>query len=302
MEIQKAYFRDALPIEDVSDLYRKDMSNRSSPGMSTPLANIATIRDIRRQDSKDIQVKWNAAMETEIQNCIRSAMSSISGDNAFDKLTDLFQAFYDRPCSNVAQLSKRTKQQSGLLWEHFCLMYLREKGYGKAWLIGDAPDEVLEQANLTRRDMGIDIIIMHENGYMAVQCKWRSNPHKKPKTSITWNQLSTFYALCARSGPWLKYIVMTNCDYVRRVGKKYSKDQTISKAAFRSQPREVWQKIGGLGEGHCLSDFKQASLTKEEVREQRLRALTGCSKKEDQIQTKTSIVKINVPMKFRLKK
>ena len=34
------------------------------------------------------------------------------------------------------------------------------------------------------------------------------------------NVVSTFYGLCARTGPYYRYIVMTTADYVRRVGHK----------------------------------------------------------------------------------
>jgi hypothetical protein len=151
----------------------------------------------------------------------------------------------------MAQLKRCTKQESGLLWEQFCVMWLRAKGYGECWMIGDTPEEVLKELNLSRRDFGIDIVVKHENGYFAVQAKWRSGKPGK-KTALTWNQLSTFYALCARSGPWLKYIVMTNCDSVRRLGKKWKMDQTIVKAGFRGCKREVWQSIAGLSVGYSL--------------------------------------------------
>ena len=44
------------------------------------------------------------------------------------------------------------------------------------------------------------------------------------KNVLSWKQLSTFYALCR---PFDKYIIMTNCDYVRHQGVKTNKDLSI---------------------------------------------------------------------------
>jgi hypothetical protein len=117
----------------------------------------------------------------------------------------------------------------------------------------DVPHEILDKLKMSRVDMGIDIIIQHENGFFAVQAKWRSNKKKSEKKSLTWNSLSTFYALCARTGPWLKYIVITNCDYVRRQGKKFKMDQTIAKGSFVACKRDAWFKTAGMKTGSTLS-------------------------------------------------
>ena len=204
--------------------------------------NISTISDVRRRDYK---CQWDPTIEKEIQGYIRSALSK-SGVNTYDYVSDCLQAFYDRSVSNVAQ---RTKNESGFIFEHFCLLYLKAKGYGECWLLADAPAEVLEKLKMSRVDLGIDIIIKHANGYFAVQAKWRSNKNKKAKISLTWNKLSTFYALCARTGPWLKCIVMTNCDYVRRQGNKLKIDHTIAKGRIRAASRARWIAMAGLQEG-----------------------------------------------------
>ena len=158
----------------------------------------------------------------------------------------------------MTTLKKRTKNESGFVWEHFCLMYLKSKGYGECWLISEVPVDILDKLNLSRMDMGIDIIIKHDNGFFAVQAKWRSNKNKKSKISLTWNKLSTFYALCARTGPWLKYIVITNCDFVRRQGKKFKMDQTIAKGSFLSCKRDTWINMCGMKEGYKISEIKQS--------------------------------------------
>lgn len=235
-----------------------------------------TLKDVKRADALNRQCKWQEELEGIIRASIRASLSSSSAD-IFEDLMLRFQAYYDRPLNNMTVLKKCTKQESGQLWEHFCLMYLHAKGYGQAWLIGDLPDEILEELNLTRKDYGIDIVVKHQNGYFAVQAKWRSNPHKKKHISLTWHQLSTFYALCARTGPWLKYIVMTNCDSVRRVGKKWKMDQTIAKAGFKGCKREVWALLAGLGKGHVLTDTPEEEVkvqpSQDELRMLRIKAL-----------------------------
>lgn len=217
-------------------------------------SSITSIADCKKMDYKNGHGKWNEELELEIKAFVRQSLSYSDTTPLFERLMERFETHYSMPCGTIAQFERRSKKMKGDLWEHFCLLYLKAKGYGKCWLIGDLPTDIADGLNLKNRDMGIDIVVEHDNGYFAVQAKWRSNPHKKTKTSITWTQLSTFYSLCARSGPWLKYIVMTNCDYVRRQGKKYEKDQTIAKTQFSKCPREIWSGIAGLSRGYSLID------------------------------------------------
>lgn len=155
------------------------------------LSNIKTIIDIKREEYKNPHSKWSTEIEEEIKRYIRYSLSSFSiNDNIFDKIIERIEAYYDKPCTNMLQLRKCTKQESGNMQEQFCVMYLRAKGYGECWLLGDTSEEILKELNLTRKDYGIDIIVKHDNGYFAVQAKWRSNPHKKKTISLTWKQLS----------------------------------------------------------------------------------------------------------------
>jgi tetrahydromethanopterin S-methyltransferase subunit G len=70
--------------------------------------------------------------------------------------------------------------------------------------------------------VGID----NNDKYYAIQSKFRKR-NKYRKTTVSWKELSTFYALCERTGPYDKYIVFTTADYVNRIGKKTEKDITI---------------------------------------------------------------------------
>lgn len=226
--------------------------------------NITSIKDVKKREYKTPKCTWDPSIEKEIQTYIRKSLSQ-SDINIFENISGHFQTFYDRSCTNMTQLKKRTKNESGFIWEHFCLMYLKSKGYGECWLIADTPEEILKKLNLSRIDMGIDIVIKHKNGFFAVQAKWRSNKKKASKISLTWNKLSTFYALCARSGPWLKYIVITNCDYVRRQGRKSKMDQTIAKGSFFGCKRESWIKMAGMEEGKNVGNKLTDTSTKDKL-------------------------------------
>ena len=229
--------------------------------------NIVSINDIKHKEYKTPKCQWDPKLEDEIKKYIRSALSKSEG-NVFENISDCFQSFYNRPCDNMLELKKRTKNETGFIWEHFCVMYLRAKGYGECWLLADTPQEILDKVGLSRVDMGIDIIIKHKNGYFAVQAKWRSNTRKVSKMSLTWNKLSTFYALCARSGPWLKYIVITNCDYVRRQGKKFKMDQTIAKGSFIGCKRDIWCKMSGSEGNICNNTIPIQNKSNQTLQEQ----------------------------------
>ena len=91
--------------------------------------------------------------------------------------------------------------------------------------------------------------------------------HKK--NVVTWKHLSTFYALVLRTGPWAQYIVMTNCDYCRHMGKKTAKDVSICLKTFQNITQEQWVQMCQL-EGQPTSTLPQASLTSEQLRAARL--------------------------------
>jgi len=194
-----------------------------------------------------------------------------SPSNLFDEFIFECQKFYEQPAHTFTELRTReNKKIRGDIFEEFCVLYLKfVKKYENAWRLEDVPQDILDKLSLKRKDMGIDIIVENKGIYSAVQCKY-----KKPearKTSITWKALSTFYALCMRSGPWDKYIVMTNCDYARHVGKKTEKDLSICVGTFRKLNSEDWVKMCKIT-GHNLTEeaVKVKPLTSEELRLKRL--------------------------------
>src|ERR1700751_5710283 len=105
------------------------------------MSNITALSDIKHTDKTCSNLKWDIQLEKYIQNCI---ITSLSSEDYIESIFNKFASYYVIPCHNMAQLQKRTKKQQGNLWEHFCLLYLRAKGYGEAWLIGDTPEEILD--------------------------------------------------------------------------------------------------------------------------------------------------------------
>ena len=201
----------------------------------------------------------------EILNCIRHAVSQHE-QTIFLKLTDLFLEYWNRPCSSMLELRKRTTKQKGFLFEVFCKMYLEQKGY-TVWLLQECPDNILEDLALTKHDVGIDLIACittkHKNSqtlWFPIQCKFRAESNKNGiSQTLGWKQVSTFLSLCTRTGPilknddsdnttkktkkvrgWAKHIIMTNCKNVRWQGRKTKLDWTIAQESFKKPLRTFW--------------------------------------------------------------
>jgi len=200
--------------------------------------------------------------------------------NLFDEFIKECQVWYSQPAHTLTELRTRdSKKIRGDIFEDFCVLYLKEvKGYQEVWLLEDIPEDILIQLSLKRRDMGIDIVVRHSNEWYAVQCKYKTPTGKK--SYITWSALSTFYAMCLRTGPWAKYIVMTNCDYTRHQGEKGPKDLSICLGTFRASSSDQWLKMCGV-EGKVLTNIPSneivelrqkptSQLTREEIRTLRL--------------------------------
>jgi hypothetical protein len=205
-----------------------------------------------------------------------------SPPNRFDAFIALCQQYYARPAHSLAELKSRdNKKIKGDIFEDFSVLYLQMKGY-EAWRLEDVPESLLTQLNLKRRDMGIDIVCVKDGLYSAVQCKYLAPKDKR--VGLPWRTLSTFYALCMRSGPrthraeeagsWDKYIVMTNCAYVSRVGKKSDKDISFVLKSFQDMTSEEWlQMCGYSGTEVPEPTFTQTEkvLSPDELRAARLK-------------------------------
>jgi len=192
-----------------------------------------------------------------------------SPPNLFDEFIKECQVWYSQPAHSLSELRTRSnKKIRGDIFEEFCVLYLRHSGYQEVWRLEDLPDEHLALLGMKRRDMGIDLIVRHAGEWYAVQCKYKGPADKK--TCVTWSALSTFYALCLRTGPWSKYIVMTTADYIRRQGPKTDKDIAICLQTFRSITN--WIDMCDL-HGDVLEPNK-VQMTVEELRQARLARFT----------------------------
>ena len=149
-----------------------------------------------------------------------------SPNNLFDEFVAECQKWYNSPAHTLTEMKTRdNKKIRGDIFEAFSILYLKYvKCYKNVWLLKDLPIETLEKLNMKRQDMGIDIIVETEGGdFIAVQCKYKT-PTGFKQNVLSWKTLSTFYALCLRTGPWSKFIVITNCIYTRHQGKKTPQD------------------------------------------------------------------------------
>ncbi len=190
--------------------------------------------------------------------------------NLFDEFLADCQKWYEQPAHTFTEMRTReNKKIRGDIFEDFSVLYLKHvKGYTNVWRLSDVPEHVLGGLGLKRPDMGIDIIAEQDGKYAAVQCKYKKHSGMKPKNVLSWKSLSTFYALCLRSGPWDKYIVMTNCDYIRHAGKKTPKDLSVCLKTLQNITKDEWTRMCEL-EGNILTQGA-VQKTQEEMRAARL--------------------------------
>ena len=226
--------------------------------------------------------------EKTIKKLIYNSLSC-TNETIFEKLCDLFKTSFEQPVHNIIEMRKRTTKSKGTLFEVFCVMYLRSKGY-EVWMLEDVPQPILEHVCLPRFDFGIDLIArikiptresneLYDYFYFPVQCKYRK-PTKdrlgRMVHRVGWKDISTFLSLCTRSGPkgnqntkggWLKHIIMTNAESVCWRGTKTTKDWTIAKKSFEKMSKFGWMKLGNLleHEGTLLSTKENKGFEIEDV-------------------------------------
>ena len=183
--------------------------------------------------------------------------------NLFDEFLIECQKWYDTPAHSLTEMRTRNnKNIRGDIFEMFCVLYLTHvKQYPNVWRLEDVPSDLLLKLKLKRRDMGIDIIVedkLETNKYYAVQCKYKKRVQRM--NMVTWKSLSTFYAMCLRTGPWDKYIVMTNCDGIKHEGVRTSKDISICYNTFRNITKEDWTKMCEI-HGSTINNIIEESET-----------------------------------------
>ena len=197
-----------------------------------------------------------------VQLAARAALRD--GESSWDAFVQALSSVDSRDLSTL----KCTTKIVGDAWEVFCIDFLRARHYRAAYLLKDTPPPVLTQLGLGHADKGIDLVVFDpENRPCAVQCKFRR------RGGVSWRDLATFEALCARSGPWHRHIVMTNAWSVRREGTRQSKDLTFTRRAFAKLARHEWLSIAGYGEGNVIGSTGESAPSVSVARERFLQRL-----------------------------
>lgn len=191
----------------------------------------------------------NQTIERSIQKILLKSYEN-KAINIFDEFLQFCQEYFDKPVHTMAEIKlMRNTKLKGDIFEYFAVKYLKYcygTKFDNVWLLKEVPDEILTELKLKRNDMGIDIICQVKNKtktlvakYYAVQVKYRKKGYRT-NNCVSWKQLSTFYGLVNRTGPYEKHIVITNADYVRHIGNKPKKDQSICYKALRNISKEKW--------------------------------------------------------------
>lgn len=229
-----------------------------------------------------------------MNNTLHKSMASVmfKQGNLFDNFMSAIDEYHEKAAHTIAELKSTTKQK-GDLWEEFCCLYLTKiRGFEYAWCLNDIPKEIKSSLGLGTKNLGIDIVAYYNGFYYAIQCKYRKNSGigQQPKTSksyltkgykskgsISWKELSTFYALCARTGPWAKHIVITNCHYVTHAnGSKSDKDMSICLGSFSSLTTDDFRTMLDM-QGSILNSSSKI-ISQETVRNARLKFLETLNK------------------------
>ncbi len=203
--------------------------------------------------------------------------------NSRDILRTLVTSSTSTPCENtfmnefleqLAQYQYHDKQVHNLqemnyfeqnnIFEEFSKFYLQKKlNISNVWLLKEIPEEILEHLNLKRQDVGIDIVGLDNEGkFYACRAKYKDrsiNTKYKTKIPVTRKEVSTFFSLVARTGPYKKYIIITTADYVRHMAPKSPKDVSICIGTLRKLKPEDFVEFSGAG---------YLRRRKEEIREE----------------------------------
>lgn len=195
-----------------------------------------------------------------LKTLVKNTPSSAPG-NFMDVFLEQLAQYHDRKAHNLQEIQVRETN----IFEEFSKFYLQKKmNISNVWLLKEIPDEILEHLNLKRQDVGIDIIGLDDEGnFYACQAKYKNrstNTKYKTKISVTWKEVSTFFSLVARTGPYKKYIIITTADYVRHMAPKSPKDVSICIGTLRRLKPEDFVEFYGAG-------YVEQSK-KEEIREE----------------------------------
>ena len=189
----------------------------------------------------------DAQLIAYIKACVLAHYSNPSL-NVFDLFMEKCALYYDRPAHSISEIKDKLNTRfRGDIFEHFCALYLKatDPSITDLWLLRDLPDDLLAKLKLKRNDLGIDLIGRNANGqFCAIQAKYRKRTNTyRAAVVVGWRELSTFYALVSRSGPYYRHYIISNADYHRHVGKKEKKDRSICYKTLRNTPIDVWNAM-----------------------------------------------------------
>jgi hypothetical protein len=209
----------------------------------------------------------NNELFTHIKNTISCSLTS---ENVFDKFIMLCQDYYEKPCHSLQEMKQmKSTKLKGDIFEHFCYLYVKHvMKIDEVWFLADLPNDIRTLLKLGKSDLGIDLIAKNNNKYIAIQVKYRKQTKKN--TLIGWKELSTFFALVYRTGPFEKHIVFTNVNGIRHVGEKMDKDKSICIGSLRKIKQEEWlNMIGSIGQKiNYINDTH--TMTVDDLRQKRL--------------------------------
>lgn len=205
--------------------------------------------------------KYRSDLSTVVKQTINFLATNTGTPDANIKAFDYFITQIDNfthcNASTILEIKQRqSRKRIGDIWELFCKYYLLiVKKVPNVWLLSELPTDIAKSLDLSKTDWGIDLVARNKNGkYIAIQAKYRrsltgarnkiaiGNSFKR-RDVICWRELSTFYSLCLRTGPWYKYLVMTNVKSVRRQGKRQEEDLSICQGSFRKITYANWYDI-----------------------------------------------------------
>lgn len=125
------------------------------------------------------------------------------------------------------------------------------------------------QAKYRKRSAhGLRTVSVPVKGHLSSGSTHSLGPSKsitiRPNVLRWGGDLATFYALCARTGPWHTLIVMTTCDSISWQGKKVASDKTYAYKTWCNIDRTTWLRMAGSA-GNVLEAAEEKKLTHEEV-------------------------------------
>ncbi len=187
-----------------------------------------------------------------------SGSQQLSNQQRLDHFLMQLSQFHHRSAHSIIDIKNRDNKKShGDIFEYFSKLYMiLVLGIETVWLLNDVPEHILQILRLKRQDVGIDLIGIDSLGrYYACQAKYKDRANTiapstsraqrsgARKVSVTWREISTFFALTSRTGPFHKIIVITTADYVRHMAPKTPKDISVCLGTLRKLSHEQWTKM-----------------------------------------------------------